>query len=93
MYLTQRGILAAGWVSEFWAGSSYKNADRLVYQYLAGHLQGCYSLLQIREKLNDVSKRKAVGHEFDNLELASHLVRLAKQIMMESVLPFTFPPQ
>ena len=33
MYVTKRGVLAAGRVSESWAGSSYKGSDRLVYQY------------------------------------------------------------
>lgn len=33
MYANQRGVVAAGQVAEFWAGSSYKGADRLVYQY------------------------------------------------------------
>ena len=33
MYANQRGVVAAGQVAEFWTGSSYKGADRLVYQY------------------------------------------------------------
>lgn len=33
MYVNQRGVVAVGRVSEPWAGSSYKGADRLVYQY------------------------------------------------------------
>ena len=33
MYVTKRGVLAAGRVAESWAGSSFKGADRLVYQY------------------------------------------------------------
>ena len=33
MYANQRGVVAAGQVSESWAGSSYKGTDRLVYLY------------------------------------------------------------
>ena len=33
MYANQRGVVAAGQVAEFWTGSSYRGADRLVYQY------------------------------------------------------------
>ena len=33
MYANRRGVVAAGQVTESWAGSSYKGTDRLVYQY------------------------------------------------------------
>ena len=33
MYANKRGVVAAGRVSESWTGSSYKGANRLVYQY------------------------------------------------------------
>ena len=33
MYANQRGVVAAGQVAESWAGSTYKGADRLVFQY------------------------------------------------------------
>ena len=33
MYANERGVVAAGQVTDPWAGSSYKGIDRLVYQY------------------------------------------------------------
>lgn len=33
MYVSKCGVVAAGQVSESWAGSSYRGRDRLVYQY------------------------------------------------------------
>ena len=33
MYANQHGVVAAGQVAEFWAGSSYEGTDRLIYQH------------------------------------------------------------